>query len=112
MSPPLRLFWAALGGVSIAYHLGLIFHGLIPNLVSRPLHMVLVLPWALVFMAKTRAQMWSGMAITLLGGGAALWVAVNQDMLGDQYGFLANDFQRGIAASGPWPLTGTVGSRT
>ena len=98
MSPPLRLFWAALGGVSIAYHLGLIFHGLIPNLVSRPLHMVLVLPWALVFMAKTRAQMWSGMAITLLGGGAALWVAVNQDMLGDQYGFLANDFQRGIAA--------------
>jgi TRAP transporter 4TM/12TM fusion protein len=98
MSQPLRLFWAALGGVSIAYHVGLIFYGLAPNLVSRPLHMVLVLPWALVFMAKTKVQAWSGIAITLAGGGAALWIAVNHDMLGDQYGFLSGDFQRAVAA--------------
>ena len=42
MSPSARLFWAVLGAVSIAFHLALVFSGLVPNLVSRPLHMALI----------------------------------------------------------------------
>jgi hypothetical protein len=39
MTPRARVFWAGLGAASILFHLGLIFSGLMPNLVSRPLHM-------------------------------------------------------------------------
>ena len=34
--------WVALGAVSVVFHLGLIFYGLTPALVSRPLHMALL----------------------------------------------------------------------
>lgn len=97
MSTQIRLFWAVLGGVSIAFHLGLIFSGLVPNLISRPLHMALALPWALVFIAKTPVQRISGIVLTLAGGAATLWIAFNQSALSDQYGFLSGDFQFGLA---------------
>jgi TRAP transporter 4TM/12TM fusion protein len=94
----IRHFWIALGAVSIIFHVGLIFHGLTPNLVSRPLHMALVLPWALVYTADTRTDRLTGLLVTALGVAAALWIAFNHDMLGDQYGFIADDFQRLVAA--------------
>jgi len=49
LRPPLRPFsrplWIALGGLTCVFHIGLIFYGLVPNLIARPLHMALVLPW-------------------------------------------------------------------
>lgn len=92
-----RPFWLALATLMAAFHLGLIFSGLVPNLVSRPLHLAFVLPWVFVFGAKSRPQLISGLVLSLLGVSAALWIAVNHDMLGDQYGFLEGDFQIGIA---------------
>ncbi|SDU00404.1 TRAP transporter fused permease subunit [Stappia sp. ES.058] len=97
MSVSARLFWAALGAVSIAFHLGLVFSGLVPNLVSRPVHMALALPFVLVLMAKTPAQRTSGAAIAALGIAACLWVAFRADALGDQYGYLADPFQMAVA---------------
>lgn len=104
LSGTARLFWCALGAVSIAFHLWLIFSGLVPNLLSRPLHMALALPWVLIFMAKSRTQAISGSVLCALGGAACIWIALNENMLGDQYGYLSGNFQVGVAIV----LLGTV----
>jgi len=44
-----RSIWIGLGALSVVFHLWLIFSGLVPNLVSRPLHMALVIPWVFLF---------------------------------------------------------------
>ena len=90
-------FWLLLAAGLVGYHLGLIFSGLVPNLVSRPLHMAFILPFVLVLGATSRAGVISGIVLAVLGIGAALWIALNNDMLGDQYGFLEGNFQRAIA---------------
>jgi TRAP transporter 4TM/12TM fusion protein len=92
-----RLVWPLLGLISIAFHLGLIFSGLIPNLVSRPLHMALALPWALIFIARTPAQKATGALLTAIGLGCTLWIAWNQSALGDQYGSLTGGLQTAVA---------------
>ncbi|PCH74742.1 MAG: TRAP transporter permease DctM/Q [Rhodobacteraceae bacterium] len=89
--------WLALAVVMVAFHLGLIFSGLVPNLVSRPLHLAFVLPWVFVFGAKSKPALVSGVILSVAGVSAALWVAVNHNMLGDQYGFLESNFQIVIA---------------
>lgn len=93
MSAFTRPFWIALGAISIIFHLWLIFSGLVPNLVSRPIHMALALPWALVFVAKTRAQKVSGVILTFVGLISCGWIVANHQTLGDQYGFLMGNSQ-------------------
>lgn len=95
--PSPSLPWAIWGAISVGFHLGLIFYGLVPNLVSRPLHMALALPWIFIFAAKTRNTRRSGWLFTSVGIACATWIALNQNALGDQYGFLENNFQLGIA---------------
>lgn len=90
-------FWLLLATGLVGYHLALVFSGLVPNLVSRPLHMAFILPFVLVFGATGRAGRISGIIIAALGVGAALWIAFNSDALGDQYGFLEGNFQLGVA---------------
>ncbi|MDX5361241.1 MAG: TRAP transporter fused permease subunit, partial [Alphaproteobacteria bacterium] len=92
-----RLFWAALGAVSVAFHLSLVFSGLTPALVARPVHMALALPWVLVFAARTKLQLRTGLALTAIGLGATLWIALNADALSDQYGFLSGNGQLALA---------------
>lgn len=93
----LRLFWLGLAALMVAFHLGLVFWGLVPNLVSRPLHLAFVLPWVFVFAAKSKGEQVSGIVLSILGVSASIWIALNHDMLGDQYGFLEGDFQIAIA---------------
>ena len=50
-----RWIWVSLGATSITFHIWLIFSGLVPSLVSRPLHMALALPWVFVFAALDQA---------------------------------------------------------
>lgn len=97
ISPPSHIIWVALGALTIAFHLGLIFYGLVPNLIARPLHMALALPWILIFAANGRVAQISGTAITIIGIAACFWVAINQSQLSDQYGFLESRFQIVIA---------------
>ncbi len=94
-----RPFWITLGAVSIAFHLWLIFSGLVPNLVSRPIHMALALPWALIFVAKTRPQQISGVILTIIGLIGCGWIVLNHSELGDQYGFLMGNTQIALAMS-------------
>ena len=87
-SPVLRWGWLLLALVLVAFHIGLIFSGLVPNLVSRPLHLALVLPWVFLFGKTGRANLTTGTILTLVGMGSAIWIAWNADNLADQYGFL------------------------
>ena len=92
-----RSIWIGLGALSVVFHLWLIFSGLVPNLVSRPLHMALVIPW--VFLFKPSVGLWRifDWGFTLAGIAACFWIIANHNLLLDQYGYLANDFQMVIA---------------
>lgn len=95
---PSKYFWASFGFISIIFHLTLIFSGLVPNLVSRPLHMALALPWAFIFLSNTSFQRVTGYVFTVLGLIATLWVAYNADQLVDQYGYISQNYQLWIAS--------------
>lgn len=93
----MRVAMIASAACLVMFHLGLIFWGLVPNLVSRPLHLALALPWIFLFVEGSRFARVSGAAFCALGLAASLWIAWNQSALGDQYGFLESNFQIGIA---------------
>ncbi|MDR5904163.1 TRAP transporter fused permease subunit [Franzmannia qiaohouensis] len=90
---PLHPAWVALGAATVVFHLGLIFYGLTPALVSRPLHMALALPWVLIFMASTPWQRISGWLLTGLGIAACAYIALNERALANQYGFIDTQLQ-------------------
>lgn len=82
----------------VAFHLGLIFSGLVPNLVARPLHVALILPWIFLF-TDQRAARWVsafGVVLAIAGMAAAIWIALNADRLADQYGFVETGFQYAV----------------
>lgn len=82
----------------VAFHLGLIFSGLVPNLVARPLHVTLILPWIFLF-TDQRAARWVsafGVVLAIAGMAAAIWIALNADRLADQYGFVETWFQYAV----------------
>ena len=88
-----QFFWPLFGVVSIAFHLWLVFAGLVPNLVSRPLHMALAVPWIMLWRpAGKRADLWSWI-LCALGVAGCLWIALDQDSLSDQYGRLQGSLQ-------------------
>ena len=83
--------------MAIVFHIGLIFSGLIPNLVSRPLHMALAIPWTMVFLAKTPLQRVTGALLGAAGTAACLYIVLNERALADQYGFLSGQLQMLVA---------------
>jgi len=96
---PAHSVWIVLGGLTIFLHLGLIFYGLVPNLIARPIHMALALPWVLVFASAPGLSRITGVLFATIGVLCCFWVAFNQSDLSDQYGFLENRFQMAIAIS-------------
>ena len=95
--PRTIIAWQALGLLSITFHLGLIFSGLVPALVARPIHMALALPWIFVFQARTTLQRLSGWVFLVAGEAGCLYIALNADFLSDQYGFLDTSLQLAVA---------------
>jgi TRAP transporter 4TM/12TM fusion protein len=92
-----NIFWPALGIVCISFHLWLIFAGLVPNLISRPIHMALALPWVFLWRPKGKhIDIWSALAC-LAGLVACAWVALEQSSLTDQYGSLDGALQTTLA---------------
>ncbi len=94
---PSHVFWVSLGVTSIAFHLWLIFSGLIPNLISRPIHMMLAMPWIFLYMSKTGFARWSGAVFSIVALAACLYIVFNEELLSDQYGSLEGAFQTSIA---------------
>lgn len=87
-----KKMWAAFGFISITFHIFLIFSGLIPNLISRPIHMALILPWIFLYNQKV-SNSFANTFIVTIGIFCCLWIAFNYETLTDQYGFLEGNFQ-------------------
>ena len=88
--------WVAFGLASIAFHIYLIFSGLVPNLISRPIHMALILPWIFLY-NKTFSDNLIGSFIMIIGVFCCLWISFNHEILMDQYGFIEDNFQFSIS---------------
>jgi len=88
-----------LAGMCVYYHIHLIFTGLIPNLISRPIHLALALPWVFVIGVKGSGfERISGYVLCLLGMFGCAYIALNRDLLGEQYGFIQGTFQYVLGA--------------
>jgi TRAP transporter 4TM/12TM fusion protein len=82
-----------LGLVCISFHLWLIFAGLVPNLVSRPTHMALAIPWIFLWRPPGVNTDFSSWFFALAGLLGCAWVALNHNALSDQYGSLESSWQ-------------------
>ena len=91
--------WIIFGLTSIIFHIFLIFSGLVPNLVSRPLHMALIIPWVFLYKNKNFSKNIISYLFVVLGVFCCLWTSFNHELLSDQYGFLEGDFQTFISLS-------------
>ena len=98
MTSSSRFIWCGLGALSIIFHLGLIFSGLVPNLLARPLHMALAAPWILIYAASNPAARFVGIGLTVTAWICTGYIALNQSALSDQYGYLQGIEQQVIAA--------------
>lgn len=88
----------ALAAASVGFHLWLIFSGLIPNLVSRPLHLLLALPWVFVIGAKGgTSQRVAAAGVAAVGALACIAVIALRPRLLDQYGSLVGWWQFALA---------------
>ena len=84
-----RVLIVALAVATVGLHVWLVTGGLVPNLVSRPLHLLAALPWIFLLSPQpTRADRWIGVALFVLGAAACLYVILNRPALVDQYGSL------------------------
>lgn len=92
-----KYIWLLLGAISIAFHLYLISSGLISNLISRPIHMALAVPWALILVANNRVERFSGYILTALSLAACAFIVINEPAISDQYGALDGKWQIAMA---------------
>ena len=98
LKPGERLIWSILGATSVAFHLTLVFWGLVPALISRPVHMLLALPWVLLFGAQSKWQIRSGILLGAAGALCCAYIVLNEADLSDQYGSLDGPIQTIIAS--------------
>lgn len=93
----INVAFAALAITSAVFHLWLVFTGLLPNLVTRPIHMLLALPWAFFApqMLMGKSTFYKIFSFILGGAGVVitLWITFNRDILIEQYGMLYSNEQ-------------------
>ncbi len=91
-------WWAFFGALVILFHLWLVFSGLLPNLISRPLHMALALPWIFIAMPSQGIERAVGFLLCGVGIVICTGIALSQNALGDQYGYLNGPQQLALAS--------------
>ncbi|MBK5927507.1 TRAP transporter permease [Rhodobaculum claviforme] len=106
LAGPLRAIrpaqWAvgALALGTVGFHLYLVWSGLIPALVVRPIHLMLALPWIFLLSAPANAwERWSGPVFLALGLWAAGYIMWNQPTLVRQFGSLRGEVQMAVAVT-------------
>ncbi|MFN3987762.1 MAG: TRAP transporter permease [Rhodocyclaceae bacterium] len=84
--------------LSVGFHLYLVFSGLLPNLLTRPLHLMLAIPWIFfIGINGNRAQRALAWASGLLGLAGCTYIILNRSMLIDQYGAIQGWLQHAVA---------------
>jgi TRAP transporter 4TM/12TM fusion protein len=91
----------ACAAITVGAHVWLIFGGLVPALVARPLHLAVSLPWVFLFVTSgSGAQRTTGWIAAALGAAATLYLMVGHGRLADQYGSLDGSWlQYAVAAT-------------
>lgn len=98
LQPKVYLFVALLAFVTVGFHIYLIFTGLIPNLITRPLHLALVLPWIFLFTKnESKITQYFGYILLILSLLSVFYIILNHDNLEEQYGSLEGTIQYFIA---------------
>ncbi len=89
---------SSLAITSVVFHIYLIFTGLLPNLITRPIHLALTLPWIFIFGNKdTGLRKWIGYGLCCIGLFGCFYITFNRNQLGEQYGSLEGTGQLVIA---------------
>ncbi len=94
------LIVAFLAIITVGFHIYLIFTGLMPNLVSRPIHLGLVLPWVFLLGDNTKVTKFTkylGYVLLILALICVYYIIFNHIDLEDQYGSLEGNFQYFVA---------------
>ncbi|WP_417327602.1 TRAP transporter permease [Halarcobacter sp.] len=99
---PKYVIVAALALFTVGFHIYLIFTGLMPNLVSRPIHLALVLPW--VFLLTTDENIskftkYIGYILLVCAMFSSYYIVTNYSYLEEQYGSLEGNLQYFVAIS-------------
>ncbi len=96
------LIVACLAFVTVGFHIYLIFTGLVPNLVSRPIHLALALPWIFLFSKNkniSKLSKYFGYILLVLALFSSYYIVSNHFDLEDQYGSLEGYLQYFIAVT-------------
>ncbi len=96
LNTSIELFVAILAFTTVFFHIYLIFTGLIPNLVSRPIHLALVLPWIFLFSSDenvTKFTKYTGYVLFIFSSISSYYIVNNHIDLEDQYGSLEGNIQ-------------------
>ena len=89
---------SSLAITSVVFHIYLIFTGLLPNLITRPIHLALTLPWIFIFGNKdTGLRKWIGYGLCCIGLFGCFYITFNRNQLSEQYGSLEGTGQLVIA---------------
>ena len=103
MSPrpiaPTDLAMLACAAASVGFHVYVVLGGLVPNLISRPLHLLFAIPFVFFFTGANRSTL-DRVASWVLGGlgvAGCLYIVLNRRELADQYGSLSSWFQIALA---------------
>ncbi len=86
--------------ITVGFHIYLVFTGLVPNLVSRPIHLALAMPWIFLFSKEKNISKFSkyfGYILLILALFSSYYIVTNHYDLEDQYGSLEGRFQYFIA---------------
>ena len=86
-------FWIGLGLITVFFHIWLIFSGLVPSLISRPIHMALAIPWVFLFVSKNKGPLYLESILSAIGVFCCFYIALNEPSLSDQYGFIQGWYQ-------------------
>ncbi|MPV86181.1 TRAP transporter permease [Ostreibacterium oceani] len=90
--PITQQLFATLAVITVVFHLWLIFSGLLPNLITRPLHMLFAVPWAFFSVQQlANKPLWYRLFSYALGVVAVIilaWIAINRNEVVEQYGIL------------------------
>jgi TRAP transporter 4TM/12TM fusion protein len=92
---------ALLAIITVFFHVYLIFTGLIPNLISRPVHLALALPWVFLLGNDKVHPLTRMFGYVLLVGAliSSFYIVFFNEMLSDQYGSLEGTWQYVMAAT-------------
>ncbi|AXH14648.1 TRAP transporter permease [Malaciobacter mytili] len=96
------LIVATLAIITVGFHIYLIFTGLMPNLVSRPIHLLLVLPWIFLLTQDENISKFTkylGYILLACAMFSSYYIIVNHIDLEEQYGSLEGTLQYFVAIS-------------